>query len=44
MNTKTQRLQEILKLQCNDETEFKILKILIENIDEKSHYSNFLIL
>ena len=41
---KLQRLQEILKLQCNDETEFKILKILIENIDEKSHYSNFLIL
>ena len=32
---KLQRLQEILKLQCNDETEFKILKILIENIDEK---------
>ena len=32
---KIQRLQEILKLQCQDETEFQILKILIENIDEK---------
>ena len=32
---KIQRLQEILKLQCQDETEFQIFKILIENIDEK---------
>lgn len=32
---KIQRLQEIFKLLCKDETEFHILKILIENIDEK---------
>lgn len=34
-NKKIQRLQEILNLQTKDETEFEILKILIENIDEK---------
>ena len=32
---KLQRLQEILKLEAKDETEFQILKILIENVDEK---------
>ncbi len=29
------RLQEIIKLQCKDETQYEIFKILIENIDEK---------
>lgn len=32
---KITRLQEIIKLQCKDETQYEILKILIENIDEK---------
>ena len=32
---KIQRLQEIIKLQCKDETQYEIFKILIENIDEK---------
>lgn len=32
---KVQRLQEIIKLQVNNQTEFEILKILFENIDEK---------
>ncbi|MGB5791452.1 AAA family ATPase [Poseidonibacter sp.] len=32
---KIQKLQEILKIQSKNETEFKILKILFENIDEK---------
>lgn len=32
---KINRLQEIIKLQCKDETQYEILKILIENIDEK---------
>ena len=34
-NKKIQRLHEILSLQTKDETSFEILKILIENIDEK---------
>ncbi|RWS50760.1 hypothetical protein CKA56_00030 [Arcobacter venerupis] len=29
------RLQEIIELQCKDETQYEIFKILIENIDEK---------
>ncbi|MDY0052072.1 MAG: ATP-binding protein [Aliarcobacter sp.] len=29
------RLQEIITLQCKDETQYEIFKILIENIDEK---------
>lgn len=29
------RLQEIIKLQCNDDTQYEVFKILIENIDEK---------
>jgi len=32
---KVQRLQEIIKLQVQNETQFEILKLLIENIDEK---------
>jgi hypothetical protein len=32
---KIQRLQEIIELQCKDETQYEIFKILIENIDEK---------
>ncbi len=32
---KIQRLQEIIKLICKDETQYEILKIMIENIDEK---------
>lgn len=32
---KIHRLQEIIKLQCKDETQYEIFKILIENIDEK---------
>ena len=32
---KINRLQEIIKLQCKDETQYEIFKILIENIDEK---------
>lgn len=32
---KLSRLQEIIKLQCKDETQYAIFKILIENIDEK---------
>lgn len=29
------RLQEIIELQCKDDTQYEIFKILIENIDEK---------
>lgn len=32
---KIQRLQEIIRLICKDETQYEILKIMIENIDEK---------
>ena len=32
---KIHRLQEIIELQCKDETQYEIFKILIENIDEK---------
>ena len=32
---KIHRLQEIIELQCKDETQYQIFKILIENIDEK---------
>ena len=32
---KISRLQEILKLQCKDDTQYEIFKIIIENIDEK---------
>ena len=32
---KIQRLQEIIYLQCKDETQYEIFKILIENIDER---------
>ena len=32
---KINRLQEIIELQCKDETQYEIFKILIENIDEK---------
>lgn len=32
---KIHRLQEIIKLSCKDETTYEILKIIIENIDEK---------
>lgn len=32
---KIHRLQEIIKLSCKDETIYEILKIIIENIDEK---------
>ena len=32
---KINRLQEIIELQCKNETQYEILKILIENIDEK---------
>jgi hypothetical protein len=32
---KIHRLQEIIELQCKDETQYHIFKILIENIDEK---------
>ena len=32
---KIHRLQEIIELQCKDETQYEILKIMIENIDEK---------
>lgn len=32
---KVHRLQEILKLQCKNHTQYEILTILIENIDEK---------
>lgn len=32
---KIQRLQEIIKLICKDETQYEIIKIMIENIDEK---------
>ncbi|MFK2822938.1 ATP-binding protein [Arcobacter sp. YIC-80] len=32
---KAQRLQEIIKLQAKDDTHFRILNILFENIDEK---------
>lgn len=32
---KIQRLQEVIKLSCKDETTYEILKIIIENIDEK---------
>ena len=32
---KIQRLQEIIYLQCKDETQYEIFKILVENIDEK---------
>jgi len=32
---KIERLQEIIKLICKDNTEYEILKIMIENIDEK---------
>ena len=31
---KINRLQEIIELQCKDETQYEIFKILIENIDE----------
>jgi len=34
-NKKVQRVQEILTLQAKNETQFEILKILIENTDEK---------
>lgn len=32
---KTQRIQEIIKLFCKDNTVYEVFKILIENIDEK---------
>lgn len=32
---KINRLQEIIKLQCKDETQYEIFKILLENLDEK---------
>ena len=32
---KINRLQEIIELQCKNETQYEIFKILIENIDEK---------
>ena len=32
---KIHRLQEIVQLQCKDETQYQIFKILVENIDEK---------
>ena len=32
---KIHRLQEIIQLQCKDETQYEIFKILVENIDEK---------
>lgn len=42
---KVQRLQEIIKLQAQNETQFEILKLLFENIDEKkSLYQLFSIL
>ncbi len=38
---KIQRLQEILKLNTKDSTQYEILKILIENIDEKKSLLQF---
>ena len=35
---KIQRLQEIIYLQCKDETQYEIFKILVENIDEKKSH------
>jgi predicted AAA+ superfamily ATPase len=40
---KISKLQDIIKMNSKDDTSYEILKILIENIDEKNQFFNYLI-